>query len=735
MDENKLSTEFETYFTSAKQASTLSLQKGKNSAIIDGAQTITEEYPPVMLNQSPNDETSLLCNDCDCDSDCNHFNDMSTAINLSLNSWHSGEICCPGQEVWYKFTPTATTYYTFYTVGVLDTTGYLYDADGSQIDTDANNGTGTNFKIVAYLTAGETYYLKTTAFDNSTGSFSIAVTNTVFVDYISIDQSYVSLNKGETEALTVTVSPSYATNKNLYWTSSNTSVATVSQTGVVTATGAGTACICAHSQDGSNKSSCCEVSVDVPVESVTINISSLMLHVGECDDLNVEVCPTDAVNQLIRWSSSNASVVWVNEATGWVEARGVGTATIYATAQDGTGKRGTCIVTVEPPIAVQGIDICCDNYTMNVGETTYLSYDIYPSDATNQSVTWCSTNPSVATVDATTGRITAISAGTTTITVTTDDGSFVANCTVRVVIERVTIQKDGPFNKVIFESSGKVWKCVNCDTLYDEEYNEGSVEGRRTKYNFFTFYNEEDETFNDTTPREYTDDELKLLYAIDPYGVADYVKRYATAEFYNGDMLKSSIAYKDRIFRLLFRRDPEYFTRNLLGKWNRIIEPIDPDNVNWSTIISESDLLFGMHSIYDLTTLLEFISVVIDIGSILLGPVAPLLSGAIEAMEMMVKIRVIMLSTGESFVLNELASFVAGSIIEQAFDNTKLCWAYDLVSFSGDLAQLADSIAATPNYHREILNYCAHDTGYDVFVELENGMKHQIYDICAAINN
>ena len=256
--------------------------------------------------------------------DDGYSNDMSSAINLSLNSWQSGEICCPEDEMWYKFTPNSTAYYTVYTVGSLDTVGHIYDADCNQLDSDDDAGAGLNFKMVVRLTAGHTYYVQVAAYGDNTGCFSIAVTNTVFVEYVEIDQSYIDLDKGETVALTATVEPSYATNKTLYWETSDSSVATVDQSGVVTARGAGTACIRAYSQDGSNKSSCCEIWVDVPVKSVTINTTSLLMRVGEQEDLNAEICPTDAVNQLIRWTSTDTSVVWVNEATGQVEARGEG---------------------------------------------------------------------------------------------------------------------------------------------------------------------------------------------------------------------------------------------------------------------------------------------------------------------------------------------------------------------------------------------------------------------------
>ncbi len=177
------------------------------------------------------------------------------------------------------------------------------------------------------------------------------------------------------------------------------------------------------------------------------------MFAGETDRLYADICPIDADNTLIRWSSSDTSVVWVNEATGRVEARDVGSATIYATAQDGTGRRGSCDIRVEEPVYVQGIDICYANYTMNVGHTTYLSYDIYPYDATNKSVTWCSTDTSVAEVNSTTGRIVAKKAGSTLITVTTDDGCYVDSC--NVFIDFPDLFKDFVFDNTIALSNVK----------------------------------------------------------------------------------------------------------------------------------------------------------------------------------------------------------------------------------------------------------------------------------------
>ena len=105
---------------------------------------------------------------------------------------------------------------------------------------------------------------------------------------------------------------------------------------------------------------------------------------------------------------------------------------------------------------------------MNIGEATYLSYDIYPADAAKQTVTWDSTDTSVAEVNSATGQIIAKKGGRTTITVKIDDGNYVGSCLLTVIIDTVTIQPDGAFNKVVFNSSGKVRHCINFDMIFDE---------------------------------------------------------------------------------------------------------------------------------------------------------------------------------------------------------------------------------------------------------------------------
>ncbi len=182
----------------------------------------------------------------------------------------------------------------------------------------------------------------TTRFTYTRESTNVPVTS------VTVSPTSATLAVGATKQLTATIAPSNATNKAVTWTSSNTSVATVSSTGLVTAKAAGTATITATAQDGSGKKGTCTVTVTNPtvlVTSVTVSPSSATLNVGNTKQLTATIAPSNATNKAVTWSSSNTSVATVSS-SGLVTAKAAGTATITATAQDGSGKKGTCTVTV-----------------------------------------------------------------------------------------------------------------------------------------------------------------------------------------------------------------------------------------------------------------------------------------------------------------------------------------------------------------------------------------------------
>ena len=250
------------------------------------------------------------------------------------------------------------------------------------------------------------------------------------VTKVELDKTSLTLDVGKSETLTATITPSNATNQNVTWSSDNTSVATVDTSGKVTAVSAGDATIKA-TVDG--KSATCSVTVKeaatVPVTSVSLDKTSLELTEGGTGTLIATVEPNNATNRNVTWESSNTSVATV-DANGLVTAVSAGTATITVTTGDG-GKTATCEVTVTAAtVPVTGVTLNKTSTSLYVGDTETLTATVEPSDATNKTVTWSTSDASIATV--TDGVVTAVSAGTATITVTTVDGVFTAGCTVTV---------------------------------------------------------------------------------------------------------------------------------------------------------------------------------------------------------------------------------------------------------------------------------------------------------------
>ena len=247
---------------------------------------------------------------------------------------------------------------------------------------------------------------------------------------VSLSQTEATLAVGETLTLTATVIPEYAANfgaSNVTWSSSDEAVATVNESGVVTAKGPGEATITVTTVDGKNTAPC-TVTVYIPVTGVTLSQTSAKLQFGETLTLTATVAPDNAANKSVTWSSSNQDVATVDE-NGVVTAKTTaGTATIIVTTADGK-KTATCTVTVTH-VLVTGVSLSQTSAAIEVGETLTLTATIAPENASYKSVTWSSSNESVATVKD--GVVTGKAVGMATITVTTVDRGKKATCTVTV---------------------------------------------------------------------------------------------------------------------------------------------------------------------------------------------------------------------------------------------------------------------------------------------------------------
>ena len=286
--------------------------------------------------------------------------------------------------------------------------------------------------LVTALKAGETTIVAKTADGSNLSATCKVVVNNIMAATISLNTSDLELEIDETSQLIATIYPSNATNKAVTWKSSNTSIATVSSNGVVTAKSPGTATITVTTTDGSNLSATCRVTVlERKATSIVLNTYSLSLYVNQTANLTATVYPSDAANKTVTWKSSNTAVATVND-NGLVKAISAGNATVTATTTDGSNLSASCSVKVSI-IPVTSISVNQTNLTLDVSETYQLVATILPSNATYQTVTWTSSNSSVARVSDT-GLITPVSPGTTTIKAKTTDGTnLTASCQVTVV--------------------------------------------------------------------------------------------------------------------------------------------------------------------------------------------------------------------------------------------------------------------------------------------------------------
>ncbi len=178
----------------------------------------------------------------------------------------------------------------------------------------------------------------------------LVLTNTnapvVAVTGVSVSPATVTVGLGTTQQLNAAIAPANATNQNVTWTSSNTAVATVNASGLVTAVAAGTATITVKTVDGNKTVTSAITVATIPVSSVAVSPTSASLYAGNTQQLSATISPANATNKTVTWSSSNTAIATVNS-SGLVTAVSAGTATITATTQDGN-KTASAAITVNP---------------------------------------------------------------------------------------------------------------------------------------------------------------------------------------------------------------------------------------------------------------------------------------------------------------------------------------------------------------------------------------------------
>lgn len=256
------------------------------------------------------------------------------------------------------------------------------------------------------------------------------------INSLTLDKTSVELTEGTTSTIIYVIDPTDFVPNNIKWSSSDEQVATVSD-GTVTANKSGECVITLTIED---KTATCSVKVnpkptepeEIKPNSISLSKSSASVYIGNSITLNATVSPNEAKNKTVTWTSSDSNVATVYNGT--VTGKSSGTVTITATTVN--GKTATCKVTVSKkpeeqpkPIVTNGITLNKNSVDIYIGETATITATVSPSNAADKSVTWTSSNNSIATVS--NGKITAIAEGSATITAKASGGQT-STCTVNV---------------------------------------------------------------------------------------------------------------------------------------------------------------------------------------------------------------------------------------------------------------------------------------------------------------
>ncbi|MDR2563983.1 MAG: Ig-like domain-containing protein [Prevotellaceae bacterium] len=246
------------------------------------------------------------------------------------------------------------------------------------------------------------------------------------VSGIRLSDVSVEISVNQEFQLSAEVMPETACNKAISWSSGNIAIASISKDGRIKGLKCGQTTITARSSEG-NHTVTCRLTVGKQVSGISLSPTSLNLAVNQTQQLTVSILPADACDKGVSWRSDNPSVAEVSS-TGRVKALSCGEATIFVTAGDG-GFSARCDVKVGRELA--GVTLSPSKLQLQPEAERKLTAAPFPDEACNKEISWISDNPAVATVD-NSGKIRAISCGTTIITVRTRENGFEAKCEVSV---------------------------------------------------------------------------------------------------------------------------------------------------------------------------------------------------------------------------------------------------------------------------------------------------------------
>ena len=264
-----------------------------------------------------------------------------------------------------------------------------------------------------------------------------------FIDVteIRLDKENITIPVGSTCRLTATILPENATDKTLVWKSDDESVAIVDKDGLVIAVKGGFETIISAATPKGDVKAICKVTVGkkvVPVSGITIEKESLKMKVGETYHLTAKVSPEDATDKSVVWKSEDESIATVDQEGLVTAVKGGSKTMITATSGDFSA---SCAVTIEEEvIPVKGITLDKEIIEMAVGSSYRLNATITPSDATDKTIIWESSDETIAMVSSS-GLVGALKEGDVTITAYSLDRKKSAICDVFIKDVKIALAK------------------------------------------------------------------------------------------------------------------------------------------------------------------------------------------------------------------------------------------------------------------------------------------------------
>ena len=277
-----------------------------------------------------------------------------------------------------------------------------------------------------------------------TATCSVMVVPEIYPQSVSLDEENITLKIGQSRKLTLHVTPADATMKYIHWVSVNPAIATVDDEGTVTGVAKGAVHVNVFIGEGTNlkenEIAHCLVTVTnedvVPVTSISLDKTKINLNAGETETITATVTPANT-NEAVNWKPVDPTIVQIvkvegNKAT--IKGSAPGTTDVQVIA--GNKVFASCQVTVtKAGVEVSSVTLDKTSLELSEGQSALLTATVKPDNATDKTVTWSSSNESVASVKD--GYVYGVKAGNATITATA--GGKSATCQVTVKAVEITI--------------------------------------------------------------------------------------------------------------------------------------------------------------------------------------------------------------------------------------------------------------------------------------------------------